>query len=196
MLATACIATQRKASLISSGNSELERGFDEQRDGRVRRPIRRPRATAPCAEGEAFTVYTEDCFSGGLTTTSGKPRELAPYLRVNPLTGPVFIGGVKAGDIVAVRLLTLGPAREWAPRQSCLISDCSPVRVLRPISRPSRKSTSGSGASPKTDFHFSTEAANGMALIVPFRPFRGTLGVAPAHGRCGSASYREISATT
>lgn len=29
--------------------------------------------------GESFKVFTEDCFSGELTSENGKPREVAPF---------------------------------------------------------------------------------------------------------------------
>ena len=58
-------------------------------------------------------MFTEDCFSGKLTSVEGEPRKLAPYPNVNPLTGPIAIEDVSAGDILAVRLIALEPARDW-----------------------------------------------------------------------------------
>jgi acetamidase/formamidase len=132
--------------------------------------------------GEPFTVFTEDCFSGRLTSVDGRPREVAPYPKVNPLTGPIAVEGVKAGDILAIRLLALEPARDWG------VATISPNFGL----------LSGTRASPNLQpeqdervwiWRFSadrtalvTNTAGGATLMAPYRPFHGTLGVAPAHG--------------
>src|SRR3954452_18603390 len=58
-------------------------------------------------------VQTLDCFSGRLTHESGKPREVAPYPRVNPLTGPIAIDGVRADDVVAIHLADVTLDRDW-----------------------------------------------------------------------------------
>lgn len=134
------------------------------------------------ALGEAFTVFTEDCFSGRLDSVDGKPREVAPYPRVNPLVGPIHVDGVLAGDIVAIRLLSLKPARSWG------VATISPDFGL----------LSGTRGSPNLqqpqDEHvwiwrfaddgktLTTRTKDGRTLTAGFRPFHGTLGVAPAHG--------------
>lgn len=139
-----------------------------------------PRLKIPLSQ--ATTVFTEDCFSGKLTSSDGRPREVAPYPRVNPLTGPIHVEGVKAGDIVAVHLLALAPARDWG------VATISPDFGL----------LSGTRGSPNLQppqdervwiWRFGpdrrtlvTQAANGGTISVPYRPFHGTLGVAPAHG--------------
>jgi amidase len=138
------------------------------------------RRTVPA--GKPFSVFTEDCFSGRLTSTEGKPREVAPFPKVNPLTGPIAIEGVRAGDILAVHLVSLEPARDWG------VATISPNFGL----------LSGTRAAPNLQpeqdervwiWRFdaergslSTTASNRATLTVPFRPFHGTVGVAPAHG--------------
>ena len=132
--------------------------------------------------GETFTVFTEDCFSGKLTSVDGKPREVAPYPQVNPLTGPIAVEGVSAGDILAIRLHRLEPARD------------SGVATISP----NFGFLSGTRASPNLQREqdervwiwrlasdrrtLTTQAADGRILTAPWRPFHGTLGVAPAHG--------------
>jgi amidase len=78
--------------------------------------------------GQTLEVFTEDCFSGKLTAIDGKPREVAPFPRVNPLSGPIGIRGAAPGDILAIHFLSVRPARPWASPQSRRISDCSPAR--------------------------------------------------------------------
>lgn len=132
---------------------------------------------------QPFTVYTEDCFGGVLDSVDGKPRELAPFPRVNPLTGPFAVDGVKAGDVVGIHLKSLVPARDWG------VATISPNFGL----------LSGTRLAPnlqrEQDEHvwIWRFSADGQSLTTPtsdgkgtlttgYRPFHGTLGVAPAHG--------------
>ncbi|MCX5512931.1 acetamidase/formamidase family protein [Kaistia algarum] len=132
--------------------------------------------------GVPFSVFTEDCFSGKLTSTDGEPRIVAPYPRVNPLTGPIALTGIKAGEILAVHLIELKPARNWG------VATISPNFGL----------LSGNRGNPNLQAEqaervwiwkleedgksLSTPTLSGPPLSVPFRPFHGTVGVAPAHG--------------
>jgi amidase len=55
-------------------------------------------------QGEMVTLETHDCFEGQIQT----PQDLVTNLNwdhVNPATGPIYIEGVKAGDILRVDLL-------------------------------------------------------------------------------------------
>ncbi|ODT13463.1 MAG: hypothetical protein ABS57_18500 [Mesorhizobium sp. SCN 65-12] len=131
--------------------------------------------------GKPFTVFTEDCFSGKLTSTDGKPREVAPFPKVNPLTGPIAVEGVKAGDILAVHLMSLQPARDWG------VATISPNFGLlsgtrgAPNLQPEQEERVWIWRFEPDGRTLATTAANGARLAVPFRPFHGTLGVAPAH---------------
>ncbi len=140
-----------------------------------------PRITIACRE--RLTVFTEDCFSGKLTTVAGRPREVAPFPCVNPLTGPIAIEGVAAGDIVAVHLAALEPVRDWG------VATISPdfgllsgTRVTPNLQAPQDERVWIWRFDDGERRSLSTVAANGTTLRVPYRPFHGTLGVAPAHG--------------
>jgi acetamidase/formamidase len=131
---------------------------------------------------QAFSVFTEDCFSGKLTSPDGKPREVAPYPKVNPLTGPIAIEGVKAGDIVAVHLLSLEPARNWG------VATISPdfgllsgTRVTPNLQRPQDERV-WIWTFDEDRKSLVTVTESGARLRAPYRPFHGTIGVAPAHG--------------
>jgi acetamidase/formamidase len=132
--------------------------------------------------GEAFTVFTEDCFSGRLTSTEGRPREIAPFPRVNPLVGPIAVNGVKAGDTLAIRLLKLEPARDWG------VATISPNFGLLSGTRLSpnlqREQTEHVWIWRYARDHKSLtcETADGRTLSTQSRPFHGTLGVAPPNG--------------
>jgi acetamidase/formamidase len=134
------------------------------------------------APGRPFTVFTEDCFSGKLTSTDGKPREVAPYPQVNPLVGPIAVDGVNAGDVLAIHLISLDPARNWG------VATISPNFGLlsgtrsAPNLQPEQEESVWIWRLSPDRASLSTTAANGATLTVPYRPFHGTLGVAPAHG--------------
>lgn len=131
--------------------------------------------------GEKLRVFTEDCFSGRLTSVDGKPREVAPFPRVNPLTGPIAVEGARAGDILAIHLVSLDPARDWgvatvSPNFGALSGTRSNPN-LQPeqeekvwIWRVDRKAG------------VVTTRAGGKDIRAPLRPFHGSLGVAPPYG--------------
>jgi amidase len=131
--------------------------------------------------GEPLRVFTEDCFSGKLVAVDGKPREVAPFPRVNPLTGPIAVEGVRSGDILASHLASVSPARNWG------VSTVSP----------NFGALSGTRNNPNLqpeqaetvwiwhvglDGMLTTTTANGREISAPLRPFHGSLGVAPPHG--------------
>ncbi|MCL2819161.1 MAG: acetamidase/formamidase family protein [Actinomycetia bacterium] len=59
-------------------------------------------------QGEELTLETMDCFGNQLKTADDSLDAL-DWDRINPATGPVFIEGVKAGDIVRIKLLKVEP---------------------------------------------------------------------------------------
>lgn len=132
--------------------------------------------------GEAFRIFTEDCFSGKLDTASGQPRDIAPYPKVNPLTGPIEVRGLKAGEIVAIHIAALEPARDWG------VATISPdfgllsgTRAIPNLQAPQDERIWIWTFDPDGAF-LTTEGAGGRMLRAPYRPFFGTIGVAPAHG--------------
>jgi amidase len=130
--------------------------------------------------GERLRVFTEDAFGGRLTTASGQPRVVAPFPRVNPLTGPIAVEGVRAGDVVAIHLVSLTPARDWGV--STISPNFGALSGTRnnPNLQPEPQETVWIWR-VEGDL-VTTSAASGALLKAPVRPFHGCLGVAPAHG--------------
>ena len=60
------------------------------------------------AQGEELTLETMDCFGNQIACEADSVDAL-DWSRINPATGPVFIEGVKAGDIVRITLLKVEP---------------------------------------------------------------------------------------
>ena len=132
--------------------------------------------------GEAFAIYTEDAFCGQITSKDDKPREISPFPKINPLTGPIAIDGVSAGDIIAIHVIAMDSTRDWG------------VATISPNFGLLSSSPLSPNLQPEQDEHvwiwqFSTDrqslvtkSRNGVLLRVPYQPFHGTIGVAPAHG--------------
>ncbi len=139
-------------------------------------------ATLRARAGEPLSVFTEDAFGGRLTATDQKPRERAPFPRVNPLTGPIAVEGAKAGEVIAVHLISLAPARSWG------------VSTISPNFGALSGTRSNPNLQPEQDEKvwiwrvdepagtLVTQLSNGMSLAVPLAPFHGIIGVAPPHG--------------
>jgi len=132
--------------------------------------------------GEEFDVFTEDCFSGKLTSEDGQPREVAPFPKVNPLTGPVEIEGVKAGDVIAVRILSMIPARDWGVATVSPNFGLLSGTRLEPNLQPEQEERVWIWRFAEDRRSLSAKTKSGPALNTDYRPFFGTIGVAPAHG--------------
>ena len=150
-------------------------------------------ATAPvltARPGERISVFTEDAFGGLLTTTSGQPRVVAPFPRVNPLTGPIAVEGVEASDVVAIHLFSLMPARDWGV--STISPNFGALSGTRnnPNFQPEQQEVvwiwrvEGDVVTAKTE--------RGAELRAPLRPFHGCLGVAPPHGEVRHAVVPDV----
>src|SRR3989304_1955604 len=64
--------------------------------------------------GTILESWTEDCYDGSIKSPNDIPSKVAPIGRDNPQTGPFYVEGAKPGDIVAVHILDLQPARDYA----------------------------------------------------------------------------------
>lgn len=64
--------------------------------------------------GTVLETWTEDCFDGAVKKPTDLPSQVAPIGHDNPQTGPFYIEGAQPGDILAVHILDLQPAREYA----------------------------------------------------------------------------------
>jgi acetamidase/formamidase len=128
-------------------------------------------AAAPVLEVESGAVVeleTIDSSGGQLSErSSAADVERMDMTRVNPVTGPVFVKGAEPGDALAVEILELDP-RSWGWTAIIpgfgLLADEFPDPWLN-ISR----------VDPPTG---RVEFLPGVML--PFEPFPGTIGVAPA----------------
>ncbi len=66
------------------------------------------------AAGTRIVTWTEDCFDGAVKTRDDLPSKIMAAGHDNPQTGPFFIEGAEPGDTIAVHILKLEPARDYA----------------------------------------------------------------------------------
>jgi acetamidase/formamidase len=118
--------------------------------------------------GATVELEVTDASGGQLDRDSGVEDVAAlDFTRVNPVTGPVFVKGARPGDVLEVEIVSLRP-RDWGWTAIIpgfgLLADEFPEPWLR-IS--------------------TVDAASGRVAFLddvelPFEPFPGTIGVAPA----------------
>ncbi len=124
--------------------------------------------------GEHVIVYTKDAFGGGLTREDQKPSQvLGRWL--NPQTGPLYIEGAEPGDTLAVKIEAIEPTRDWAA--SCLVpffGGLTSTNLTRTLQEPLEERV----------WVYNRTASGGFAWKVrweiPWAPFFGTIGTAPA----------------
>ena len=128
-------------------------------------------------EGEEFLVETQDAHSGTITSEAVVYRSLEEVFEriggANPVTGPVALLGLAAGECMAVELLEVVGAPVTGFGYMCttprLHPDLEPATVI---------------CHRHGDTVHIPDARGG--IDVPYQPFIGTLGVAPAAGRIES----------
>ena len=118
--------------------------------------------------GETVELETADA-SGGQLSADSTPADVAAldFDRVNPVTGPVFVRGAQPGDVLAIEILELRPhAWGWTaiiPGFGLLADE---------FTSPWLRISEVDAAAGRVRF------ADDITL--PFAPFPGTIGLAPA----------------
>jgi amidase len=64
--------------------------------------------------GTILETWTEDCYDGAVRKPTDLPSKVAPIGHDNPQTGPFAVEGAEPGDILAVHIIELQPARPYA----------------------------------------------------------------------------------
>jgi acetamidase/formamidase len=133
--------------------------------------------------GTRIVSWTEDCFDGAVRTAADLPSKVMAPGHDNPQTGPFFVEGAEPGDTVAVHLLKVEPARDYAvssfaPGFGAIVGTDRTAMLAPDL--------------PEATWRYDVDAARGVARTttrdgrhaweVPLAPFLGCLGVAPAAG--------------
>jgi len=139
------------------------------------------------ASGTRIVTWTEDCFDGTVKTAADLPSKVMPPGHDNPQTGPFYIDGAEPGDTIAIHILRLEPARDYA------VSSFAPG--FGALVGTEQTAMIGSEL-PETTWRYDLDAARTRARSashdrrrswdVPIAPFLGCIGVAPALGEVRS----------
>ncbi|SHK07952.1 Acetamidase/formamidase [Pseudonocardia thermophila] len=130
--------------------------------------------------GTVLKLWTEDAFSGRITSTTDRPSAVLNMAEVNPQTGPFYVEGAEPGDTLALHIVDLTPARDWGASttipffggltgtdRTALLNEPLPEQTwIYQVDR----------AAGTVRF----EAQRGSLVIdLPLAPMLGTVGVAP-----------------
>ncbi len=119
--------------------------------------------------GEAVELHVRDASDEQITSSSGADDVAKlDFDHVNPVSGPVFVKGAQPGDVLEVELLELRARDGWGWTALIpgfgLLADEFPDPWLRISSVDAERG----------------RVAWGDEVSLPYRPFPGTIGVAPA----------------
>ena len=64
--------------------------------------------------GDVLDLFTEDAFGGRIRSSDDLPSRTIAYPFINPQTGPFYVEGAEPGDTLAIHLIDVQPARDWA----------------------------------------------------------------------------------
>jgi acetamidase/formamidase len=133
--------------------------------------------------GDVLDLYTEDAFGGKIRSSSDLPSMSIKYPFINPQTGPFYVDGAEPGDTLAIHLIDVQPARDWAVSTTVPLFGSLTGTKFTPTLQP---------ALPEKTWVYAVDRAAGTVVYraldsdytvaVPLQPFLGTVGVAPAAG--------------
>jgi amidase len=138
-------------------------------------PIRRVRP------GEVLDLYVEDCFDGRIRSTTDLPSKSIQYPFINPQTGPFYVEGAEPGDTIAIHLIDVRPARDWAVSAHVLFfGSLSGTQYTATLHDPLPEKVWLYRVDTASDQLVFDALDSDYEVRLPLEPFHGTIGVAPA----------------
>jgi amidase len=131
--------------------------------------------------GTVVELATEDCFGGRVRSADDLPSQVCEFPYLNPVTGPIAVEGAEPGDTLAVHLVDIAPARDWAvsatfPHFGALTATHNTAMLHDPLE--------------EVVWVYEVDREKGTCLFrprkggpeveLPLDPMHGTIGVAPA----------------
>lgn len=145
-------------------------------------PVRR------LAPGTVVECWTEDCFAGKVRSTDDLSTVVCEYPHFNPQTGPFWVEGAEPGDTVAVHLVSVEPARDWAASTTVPLFGALTATHLTAMLHDPLPEVVWIWRLDRDARTCRFEARDGSwAVDLPMDPMHGTLGVAPANLEVRSA---------
>ena len=142
--------------------------------------------------GTALGLWSEDAFNHTLRSVDDLASAHLDVRYLNPQTGPFYIVGAKAGDALAVHIVSLTPARSWGASATIPffggLTSTDRTALLHP-------------ALPEATWIYEVDTAAGTVgfqsrfgdfqVALPLAPMLGTVGVAPAGSEVRSSLVPE-----
>ena len=144
------------------------------------------------APGSVLRVWSDDAFGGALRTVDDLSSAKVDLRFVNPQSGPFWVEGAEPGDTLALYLVDLEPARDWAasaaiPFFGGMTSTDRTASLQDPL--------------PDTTWIYELDRDRDVVTFaarhsehrveLPVAPMLGTVGVAPAGGEVRSSLVPE-----
>ena len=133
--------------------------------------------------GDVLDLYTEDAFGGSIRSSRDLPSTSIQYPFINPQTGPFYVEGAEPGDTLAIHLIDVQPARDWAVSTTVPLFGSLTGTKFTPTLQP---------ALPEKTWVYAVDTSKRQVIYraldsdyevaLPLQPFLGTVGVAPAAG--------------
>jgi acetamidase/formamidase len=131
--------------------------------------------------GEILELFTEDCFAGRIQGVDDLPATSIEFPFINPQTGPFFVEGAEPGDTLAIHLVDVAPARDWAVSTSVsLFGSLTSTRITATLQDPLPERTWFYRVLSETQEVLFEALDSKFEMRLPLQPFHGTIGVAPA----------------
>lgn len=131
--------------------------------------------------GSVLELWTEDAFAGRIKSAKDLPSKVLEYPFVNPQTGPFYVEGAEKGDTLAIHLIDVRPAREWAASTTIpLFGSLTGTKYTANLQGPLPEKVWMYKVNPRRGTVTFQANDSNYAVDLPLHPFHGTVGVAPA----------------
>jgi acetamidase/formamidase len=133
--------------------------------------------------GDVLDLYTEDAFGGRIRSTEDLPSTSIEYPFINPQTGPFHVEGAEPGDTLAIHLIDVQPARDWAVSTTVPLFGSLTGTKFTPTLQPPLPEKTWVYTVDRAQAQVTYRALDSAyETTLPLQPFLGTVGVAPAAG--------------
>jgi acetamidase/formamidase len=133
--------------------------------------------------GEILDLYTEDAFGGRIRSSEDLPSRSIVYPFINPQTGPFYVEGAAPGDTLAIHLIDVQPARDWAVSTTVPLFGALTSTKFTPTLQPALPERTWVYAVDRAARDVTYRALDSdYEVRLPLEPFLGTIGVAPEAG--------------
>jgi acetamidase/formamidase len=131
--------------------------------------------------GEVLDLFTEDAFGGRIRSSDDVPSTSITYPFINPQTGPFYVEGAEPGDTLAIHLIDVHPARDWAVSTTVpLFGALTGTKYTATLQAPLPEKTWVYSVDREAGAVVYRALDSDFSVRLPLEPFHGTVGVAPA----------------